>query len=317
VVIETTLPSWLPDLGGPIAGGDLLRRWALSEVWRIRVGGATGKLAGATERLGGAAGKSVIVKRGIGELAGEARRYRELVVPLGIRAPRLLAEDGAGVIVLEDLGGDNLEDRPTAEGYEEAVRALARMRAESAPRLAADPALAAGLRRSTADLLAVAARAGAAMTALRPDLAGALDDPIRAMTGRLAQLPAEPATVVHGDFQAKNLLHAPGGGIVALDWSDAYVHPHLGDLYLLLREGRRQGRIESARMDALPELFAREAGIDPRTVSGRLVTGGLCWTMNALRWVVEIGVHAVPASRGWIDDLVADLRDLAGRRPSA
>jgi len=301
VVIETTLPDWLPDLDGTTVGGDLLRGWALSEVWRVRLDDATRK--------------SVIVKRGVGDLAGEARRYHELVVPLGIAAPRLLAEGGPGVIVLEDLGGDNLEDRPTAEGYEQAVHVLARMRAESAHRLAADPALAAGLRRSTADLVAVAARADAAMTALRPDLAGALDDPIRAMTGRLARLSSEPETIVHGDFQAKNLLHTPGGGIVTIDWSDAYVHPHLGDLYLLLREGRKQGRVDSVRMEVLPELFAREAGTDPRTVTDQLVTGGLCWTMNALRWVVETGVHAVPESREWIDELVTDLRELAGAVP--
>ncbi len=302
VVIETTLPGWLPDLDGTIVGGDLLRGWALSEVWRIHLDGATRK--------------SVIAKRGIGELAGEARRYHDLVVPLGIAAPRLLAEGGSGVIILEDLGGDNLEDRSTAEGYEEAVRVLARMRAESALRLAVDPALAAGLRRSTADLVAVAARAATAMTALRPDLAGAIDDPIRAMTHRLGQLASEPETIVHGDFQAKNPLHTPGGGIVTIDWSDACVHPHLGDLYLLLREGRNQGRIESARMDGLPALFAHEAGTDPQIVIDQMVTGGLCWTMSALRWVVETGVHAVPVSRDGIDELVTDLRGLAERHQS-
>jgi thiamine kinase-like enzyme len=155
------------------------------------------------------------------------------------------------------------------------------------------------------------------MTALRPDLAGALDDPVRAMTHRLERLSGEPETIVHGDFQAKNLLHTPGGGIVTIDWSDAYVHPHLGDLHLLLREGRKQGRIESARLDALPELFAHEAGTDLKTVTDQLVTGGLCWTMNALRWVVEIGVHAVPVSREWIDELVTDLRELAERHKPA
>jgi hypothetical protein len=299
VVIETTLPGWLPELDGTIVGGDLLRRWALSEVWRIHLDGATRK--------------SVIAKRGVGEPAGEARRYHEMVVPLKIAAPRLLAEGCPGVIILEDLGGDNLEVRPTVEGYEQAVRVLARMRTESALRLGSDPALAAGLRRSTADLMAVAARADAATRTLRPDLTGALDDPVRVMFARLQRFSGEPATIVHGDFQGKNLLHAPDGGIVTIDWSDAYVHSHLGDLYLLLREARRQGRIESVRIKALPELFAHEAGIDPRTVTDQLVTGGLCWTMSALRWVVEVGVHAVPVSRAWIDELVTDLRELASR----
>ncbi|MBM2614961.1 phosphotransferase [Actinoplanes sp. LDG1-06] len=291
------IPDWIPELDGTIVGGRLLRGWALSEAWRID--------------LAGAAHRSVIAKRGVGELTGEARRYRELVVPLGIPAPRLLAEGGPGVIVLEDLGGDNLEERPTAEGYEEAVRVLARMRVESARRLTSDPTLAAGLRRSTADLLAVAARAAAHLPAAARLPADALDEPIRAMTARLHRLEAEPATVVHGDFQAKNLLHTAGGGIVTIDWSDAYVHPHLGDLYLLLREGRKQGSLDAVRTEVLRKLFASEAGTDLATVDDQLVTGGLCWTMSALRWVVEIGVHVVPVSRGWIDELVTELQQLA------
>jgi hypothetical protein len=157
------------------------------------------------------------------------------------------------------------------------------MGAESSRRLAADPELAAGLRRSAADFVAGAARADVAMAALRPDLAGALDDPVRAMAGRLERLSGEPATIVHGDFQAKNLLHTSSGGIVTIDWSDSYVHAHLGDLYLLIREGDKQGRVDSVRMKALAELFAYEAGIDPGVVNDQLVTGGLCWTMNALR----------------------------------
>jgi serine protease Do len=56
----------------------------------------------------------------------------------------------------------------------------------------------------------------------------------------------------------------------------AAVQQALGDLYLLLREGRKQGRIDSRRMEALPELFAHEAGTDPQTVTDQLVTGGLC-----------------------------------------
>ncbi|MBL7257608.1 phosphotransferase [Paractinoplanes lichenicola] len=288
---ETSMPGWLPELEGTIVGGELLRRWQLSEVWRIR--------------LDGAARTSVIAKRGVGELTGEARRYRELVVPLGIEAPELLAEGVPGVIVLEDLGGDNLEEQPTRAGYEEAVRVLARMRAAMAP------AAAAGLRRSTADYADLAERADKAMTELRPDLAGALDEPARALIGRLERLEGEPARVVHGDFVAKNLLHRPGGGIVTLDWSDAYVHSHLGDLYTLLREGRKQGVVS---MDGLPELFAQESGTDVRTVPDQLVTGGLCWTMSALRWVVEIGADAVPISRTWIDELVSELRELARTR---
>jgi hypothetical protein len=61
---------------------------------------------------------------------------------------------------------------------------------------------------------------------------------------------------------------------------------------------------------ALPAMFAQEAAIPLSTVADHLVTGGLCWTFSALRWVVEEGVHAVPESREWLDELVADCREL-------
>jgi len=124
-------------------------------VWRVRL-------------AGGVPAESVIVKRAGGELAGEARRYRELVAPLGVEAPRLLAATGGdpAVLVLQDVGTDNLEQRPTAEGYREAARTLARIRATAAGRLAAAAqpgivSIGAGLRRGTADFVDAARRAAA------------------------------------------------------------------------------------------------------------------------------------------------------------
>lgn len=132
---ETDFPDWLTDPQGPLGPdavfvcGEPLRQWGLSEVWRLQ--------------LGGPEPRSVIVKRGTGEMAEEARRYRELVVPLGIAAAGLLAAQGGDgqpvVLVLEDVGPDTLEQRPTVKGYEEAARTLARMRAVAARRLAQDP----------------------------------------------------------------------------------------------------------------------------------------------------------------------------------
>jgi hypothetical protein len=312
---ETTFPAWLTGPDSPlgpgvvIERGELLRRWGLSEVWRLG--------------LGGSAPCSVVVKRGTGEMAEETRRYRELVVPLGLPAPRLLAASGGGrdepaVLVLADAGPDDLERRPTAAGYREAVRTLARMRTTAAGRLAQAPALGAGLRRSTADFAEIARRAAAGLAAVRPDLAGELDAPTATLLDRLDRPSARPpdgqVTIVHGDFHAKNLVHGDDGAIVPVDWPGAYLHTHLGDLYCLLREARKHGIADDVAASTLPGVFAREAGIDPGTVGEQLVTGGLCWTLMALRWVVEEGVHAVPESAGWIGELVTDARSLATRR---
>jgi hypothetical protein len=162
----------------------------------------------------------------------------------------------------------------------------------------------------SAPAVLTARRASAGVAALRPDLAGALDGPACALAERLGRSAGEPVTIVHGDFHAKNLIHAYGGRMVAVDWPGAYLHAHLGDLYCLIREVNNRGLAVDAA--ALPGVFARGAGIEPGRVPDLLITGGLCWTLLALRWVVEECVHAAPDSRTWIDELVADCRALAG-----
>ena len=307
---EMDFPEWLTDPQGPLAplgpqtvllGGRRLRHWGLSEVWRVQFGGPVRR--------------SVVVKRGTGEMAQEGMRYQELIVPLRIPAPRLIATQGGDgtepvVLVLEDVGSETLEQRPTAAGYREAVRTLARMRAVAAERLAATPALGAGLRRTVADFADTAHRAGAGLAVLRPDLAGALDPAAAALADRLKRLSALPDTIVHGDFHAKNLVHGADGRISPVDWPGSYLHPHLGDLYCLLREARNLGIDRRIGAAALPDLFARESGTDRASVREQMLTGGLCWTMLALRWVVEEGIHAVPESAGWIDELVDEARSL-------
>ena len=276
--------------GGRVVAAELLRKWGLSEVWRV-------ELAGAPVR-------SVIVKRGSGEMAAEADRYQRLVVPLGLDAPRLL---GVDPLVLEDVGPDNLEQRPIPGGHREAVRTLARMRATATRALTADPSIGAGLRRSTADFADLARRAGAGLAAVRPDLAGALDDPARELIRRLDRAAGRPGTIVHSDFHPKNLVHAAGGRLVAVDWPLAYLHFHLGDLYCLIRE---TGQPE------LAGVYAEESGAGLATVLDDVTTGGLCWTLLTLRWLVEEGLTAIPESAGWLDGLVAELRGLVSRPSS-
>jgi hypothetical protein len=300
IVDETpnlVLPSWLPELHGTIAEGVVLRSWALSEVWRIR--------------LAGVVPSTVIAKRGIGDRGDEAARYRKLIVPLGIRAPRVLAEGEPGVVVLEDLGGDTLRDRPSFEGFQAAVRGLAEMRVSSATRLATDPLLASGLRRSDAEIVSLADQARTSLSWFRPDLAGALDQPIDALARGLRRLATEPATIVHGDYQARNLLHTSNGGIIAIDWSEAHVHAHVGDLYLLLSEGTKHSGIDLAQAHDLQDLFARETGTDPTSVADQLVTGGLCHSLTALHWVLHTAVHAFADAASWIDGLVTDCQQLS------
>lgn len=90
-----------------------------------------------------------------------------------------MAHRGAGFVALmfEDVGRDSLATRPSAEGWLASARLLARMRHHAQGRLTPDGGLppGSGLTFGTAEIVDVRARAAAALAAMRPDLAGALD----------------------------------------------------------------------------------------------------------------------------------------------
>ncbi len=281
-------PDWLGLVAGDCValGGDKLRHWGGSETWRIRW----------------ADGSTAIVKRADGTSAAELDVYQRLLIPFGITAPQLLAShrgDGFAVLVLEDLGRYSLEERLSPGDAQAAARLLARMRHEAAGRLAA----AGRFRFAAEEITDQWVRATAALAAVRPDLAGALDacEPLLAPNlRRLAE--TVPETILHGDFEPKNIV-LTGSGPRAIDWSDARVGAHLGDLYSLIRGIGEVG----ARTDGIAAAYADEWALLGQPITDldwQLALGGVVWTLKALRWVLEEGIHAVPEAITWIDELV-------------
>ncbi|MGG3308373.1 hypothetical protein ABER23_13185 [Paenibacillus lautus] len=93
----------------------LLRKWTLSEVYRVRL----------------ATGESRIIKWAGNEMAKEALVYQELVHPLQIKAPEIIEFvqlKDSGVMVMEDVGEKNLEQQPHPSHFLEASRELAILR---------------------------------------------------------------------------------------------------------------------------------------------------------------------------------------------
>lgn len=280
-------PDWINTVAGDriAIGGKQLRHWAFSETWRIRW----------------ADGTTTIVKRGSGEMAAELDAYERLVVPYRIPAPELLAShrgDGFVVMMLSDVGSANLEDRPSTAGYEDAARLLAHLRQSTTGRLNAEP-----VHRAD-DVLDSWARAATALASLRPDLAGALDGTPAVLGPELRRLDGIVApALVHGDFEAKNLVVGPSG-LVAVDWDAARVSSYLVDLYQLIRATGRAGGDTSG-------LIRAYAGRQPDADLDRQITvGGLVWVLGVLPWILEEGVHGVPEMLTWIDELVDEARRL-------
>jgi phosphotransferase family enzyme len=292
------VPGWLDQVTEYVTAaigsgrwyGEPLRRWGSSEVWRIRA----------------ESGASVIVKRGRHAMAREADVYADLVRPMGLPAPELLGsikDRDAVVLVLRDVGADTLEQRPSLAGCRQAVRLLAGLRTRAAAAIsggflvrhrrgpdsfvAAVPVIADGLRRLRPDL---------------PEIPAGLE---RIVAEAMAWLHANvPETVVHGDFEGKNLV-IDGREMWLIDWPTACVSPHLADLYSLWRTVKSQGINRNDLLswyaaDVASEFLQREFDI-----------GGLCWTLDALRWIVEEGVRTVPDSIRWLDDLLAELHTVS------
>jgi len=167
---------------------------------------------------------------------------------LGVRVPRLLADHvDEGLVVLEDLGAQTLEDAFIAGGRSDKVRhelygraidtlAFMRRRAEERPDLGGlafsrgfDEAL---LRWELDHFREWGLEAGAGAT-LSDEEAAALAGHFDALAATLAAL---PTGLTHRDYQSRNLMVVEGGELAVIDFQDALQGPQVYDLVALLRD---------------------------------------------------------------------------------
>lgn len=171
------------------------------------------------------------------EMAKEALVYHELVHPLQIKAPEIfefVQLKDSGVMVMEDAGEKNLEQQPHPSHFLEASRELAILR-----------------MKATANLESMEPKVIDSYLVLKEDFLVLLDDLLKSdklsetkvllklkkvLPRHLERLYQKiPTSIIHNDYHAKNLL-IQNNGIVPIDWSLAYLCPHLGDLYCLVNE---------------------------------------------------------------------------------
>ncbi|HVX42829.1 MAG TPA: aminoglycoside phosphotransferase family protein [Mycobacteriales bacterium] len=282
------LPDWFNAVEGPVTAalggsvvGQALRSWGSSEVWRI------------SSESG-----SVVVKRGRHGMMREARVYAELVAPLALLAPEILFLDrfpDCVVMVMRDVGVVTLEQNPSRAGYEQAARLLAAIHAVPVEGLSVP----ADLRRLPESFLDCLPVIEGGLRRWRPDLSRSLEAVGAALVGRLSGR----EHVVHGDVEAKNFVLG-AGGLTLIDWPTASVSGHLGDVYTLARAAASVG------IDRADVLRWYSGGAVSPALAGRVDVGGLCWTVEAVEWIVREGAVTVPDSIGWLDGLMDDLETL-------
>jgi len=272
----------------------LLRKWSLSEVYRASL----------------PSGETRIIKWGGKEMAGEAAIYERLVGPLNIPSPIIYGyyeRDDSAVMMMEDCGTYNLEQQPQPELFLEAAKGLARLRDTATTNLES-------LSEETLRFYTVPA---SHFLALLDDLLRSPRLSGNAVLIRLqSTLPTElnklyeavPLTLVHHDYHAKNLL-IQDGRILPIDWSIAYLSPHLGDLYCLMNEAHFLSGI--SKEDILAAFQEEsQAGLTIEQFKWQLRIGGICWLVKTLRWLVYGGTDTIPGSEAWIPGLINDLEGL-------
>jgi hypothetical protein len=277
-----------------ISQWSLLRKWALSEVYRVTL----------------KTGESCIIKWGGSEMAGEAEIYQELVHPLQIKAPHIfefIQLKDSGVIIMEDAGKRNLEQQPEPEYFLEASRELARLRV-----------------RATANFRMLPRKTIEAYSVSMNRFLQLLDDLLKSDTLEKNRvllkvekvLPRHlvtlyqmvPTSLVHHDYHAKNLL-IQENRIMPIDWSTAYLSPHLGDLYCLIREANTFCNLSKEDMLSA---YLEVTNLHINHLNWQVSIGGLCWLIKTLRWLVYGGIDTIPGSEAWIPDLLNDVENLMG-----
>lgn len=270
----------------------LLRKWALSEVYRVKL----------------KTGESRIIKWSGSEMAREAEIYQSLVHPLQIKAPHIfefIQLKDSGVMIMEDAGKRNLEQQPEPEYFFEASRELARLRL-----------------RATANLRVIPKKTIEAYSVSTNQVLQLLDGLLkskklernRVLLKVKIELPRHieklyqivPTSLVHHDYHAKNLL-IQDHGVMPIDWSIAYLSPHLGDLYCLIKEAHAWSNIPREDMIST---FLDVTDFEIDHLNWQVRIGGLCWLINTLHWLVYGGTEIIPGSEAWIPDLLTDVENL-------
>ncbi len=298
-----SFPDWLELIAdslkpAKVIGVDPLREWSLSQVFRLTLDDE---------------GRTLIAKRGIPTKGPtELEIYQECLIPLAIDAPTVFSSYASGseyILLMEDLRGTDLEQQPSKSTFLAAAHKLADIRA-SAGRIGKirDSDLQRHLLTRDQLLLDfdyVIEHAGS-------EHRDALGGHINSFSRHLDRLYQElPLTLNHNDYHAKNLLHV-SGRIVPVDWANARISPHLGDLYCLINEGKDQ-HISQETLIGAYRSGLKDQGIQEEVTDWHLDMGGLCWSVHCLQWILEFGLDAIPISKTWVPDFLTEICALVSR----
>ena len=289
-------PSWLDWVSNAlepakIVRTDTLRKWSLSHVVRLTLNDS----------------RTLIAKRGIPTKGPtELEIYQECLIPLAIDAPKIFESHSNAseyILLMEDLGGTDLEQHPSKSHFLNAARKLAEIRT-SIDRIGKISTSVLQKYILTQDQLLLDLDYVLEHTGFEHQkMIHVLQRNAKSFSKHLDQLYREiPVTLNHNDYHAKNLLNV-NGRIVPIDWASARISPHLGDLYCLIEEAKDNHIPKTSVVDAYRSAL-QDLGVQEEVTDWHLDMGGLCWSIHCLQWILEFGLDAIPASKDWVPNFL-------------
>ncbi|TFB15035.1 hypothetical protein E3U55_12335 [Filobacillus milosensis] len=268
-----------------------LREWSLSDVQRVTF----------------KSGDTAIAKMGHDSMAGEMRVYQSLLEPFNLPRPRLYdtyENATSNIFLMEDLGKDTIEMNPLQIHFVNAARRLAEIRKMATCRMSSlNSSIYQNYFKSQEDVLEDINFIMENQNLYTPDELGILKDCLEELPKHLDRLYREhEVTITHNDYNAKNLM-ITNQSIIPIDWSNAYLSPHLGDLYCLINEAEDNGIDKSVVIEAYSEL---DKSYD---IEWQIQVGGICWLLHGLCWVCKEGIHKVPVTRSWMPPMISSINE--------
>lgn len=282
---------------------ELLRKWGLSEVWRMTTSD----------------GRSWIAKRSTGSMARELAIYREVLQPLQVTCPALHSfwqTSSEQFFIMEDVGPTTLEKQPQIERFQEAARVLARLRCNSCVQL--QTITVPERFHVTPDFYLQALDYLLQHDALDDLRKAVLTSVMRWLPERLKHLYAHvPSTLCHNDYHVKNLV-LQDTTVVPIDWAMSYISPYLGDMYSLIHGAafRKMGTdvLIEAYTDEMQSWAARHECVNSLMslpLEEQIALGAICILITSIRWTLLEAMYELPESKKWIPAMIRNIEHYA------
>lgn len=301
-VLIDELPHWLRQcrqsfLLKKVVGSEVLRKWSLSEVLRLALED----------------GSTIIAKIGKEPMAAELNIYNDILKPCNVKAPAILESfytEFGNIILMEDLGFQTIEETPQYHHFIEAAHQLARIRLLVSDHIGRNSVSPVALQRHFMPKEQFLEDSNFLLTRADPTLAEYKEIFLRIphiMGKNLDLLYSHyPLTITHNDYHSKNLI-IHHDRIIPIDWSSAYLSPHLGDLYCIAEEALDY---DIDKAEIVNAYFSETSEDDTKDSQWQMAIGGLCWEIHTLRWIVEFGIHVIPGSEDWISSFVKGIQNI-------